>query len=321
MTDLDNPLAFVANVPVVVALYSSGAIISQCTSDYRIASRCRSGVISNRMAEHGPPLQMLACMTHDYLLCFSTCGYMHLKPVHELSNREPFYFDDGILSQNTSTGFGRICVLAAIPDFVQECFVVMVTSSGHIKRIAADDLRNTGRRALRVIRHEESSHLAGVAVTRGNHTIALATRNGKILRFRENQIPFMGRHARGVRGIKLQDDDQVVSLLSCESATVSLLATTHSGYCKSCPLSAFPSHRRGTRGVKIFGGRRSDSLSSAALITSTDKVLYAVSSNQLMVRWSIEIPEGSRRAQGRKLDQLGAENYIECAGLIPESYR
>ena len=161
---------------------------------------------------------------------------------------------------------------------------------------------------------DEGDFLVGVALTGGKHDVMLFSDAGKAVRFREGDVRPMGRVSRGVRGMRLAEGQRVISMLTAEDESASVLTATENGYGKRTPISDYPRHGRGTQGViGIDASDRNGRLVAATLVSAADEVMLITTGGVLIRTRVDEIREMSRATQGVTLIKLGKEEKL--AGL------
>jgi DNA gyrase subunit A len=198
----------------------------------------------------------------------------------------------------------RINAVLPVRAYEEGNYVFMATSAGTVKKTPLTDFSRPLSRGIIAIDLHEDELLVGVAITDGKQDLMLFTSAGKAVRFSEGHVRAMGRTAHGVRGVWLDEGQQVVSLLVCEPGTV--LSVTEKGYGKRTPIEDFPAKGRGTKGViAISTSERNGAQVGAVLVTPGDEIMLITEGGTLVRTVVDQIPVVGRIAQGVKLISLG----------------
>ena len=178
------------------------------------------------------------------------------------------------------------------------------------------------KRGIIAVDLDEGDYLIGVAITDGQSQIMLCSDEGKAVRFDEDEVRAMGRGARGVRGMRLGEGAQVISLMVVASDELFVLTATENGYGKRTLVSEYRHSGRGTQGViAIDTSERNGKLVAATLVEAKDQVML-ITTGSVLIRTSVEeIRETGRAAQGVRLINLdegeklaGLEKVVETEG-------
>ena len=159
----------------------------------------------------------------------------------------------------------------------------------------------------------------GSAITNGNDEILLASSAGKLIRFSEKKVRPMGRTARGVRGMRIKKDQQIISLMVANNEK-EILCVSENGFGKKTSVDDFPTHNRGGQGViSIKTSERNGLMVASTLVDNNDGIML-ISDKGTMIRTSAEqIPTISRNTQGVKIiTPKEGEKILECVRIDPE---
>jgi DNA gyrase subunit A len=168
-----------------------------------------------------------------------------------------------------------------------------------VKKTPLVDFSRPMKRGIIAINLDEGDFLIGVALTDGKHDVMLFSDGGKAVRFDENDVRATGRASRGVRGMKLADKNQVISLLVAEDEQQSVLTATENGFGKRSPIAEYTRHGRGTQGmIAIKTSERNGKVVAATLVNVEDEIMLIGSSGVLIRTRVSEIREMGRTTQG-----------------------
>ncbi|MYC97384.1 MAG: DNA gyrase subunit A [Caldilineaceae bacterium SB0661_bin_32] len=292
---------------VWVALGANGALRRQDFTGIN-----RAGL---RQAAQNAAAALLTANTRDQLFIFSASGRCYRLGVHELPQEGRRHLAD-------LTDFSRrntIASMLALPQSATEGFLFLVTRQGAVKRIALADFTQAALTALNVISVNGKDRLACALVTPGNGEIMLITRMGRSIRFPEEKVRAMGTAARGVAGINLKRDDEVIAALPV-APDGDLLTVTSAGYVKRTPINEFNLQGRGGGGIIAHKlDARTGDLVGAAMLTPEHAFAAFVTEKGVAKPLGLEdIPSSGRSALGsRKVDLAGSDAVAAVQAVSP----
>jgi len=299
---------------VVVTLSHSGYIKSQPLADYRAQKRGGRGKQATATKEDDFIDNLFIANTHDYILCFSSLGRLYWIKVYTVPQGTRTSRGKPIVNLVPLQDGEKINAILPVKVFDDDHFVFMATASGTVKKTPLSDFSRPRASGIFAVDLDEGDYLIGVALTDGKHDIMLFSNAGKAVRFSEADVRPMGRNARGVRGMRLGPDQQVISLLVVEDETQSVLTATENGYGKRTPVLEYTRHGRGTQGmIAIQTTERNGAVVAASLVRPEDEVMLITTGGVLIRTRVDEIREMSRATQGVTLINLDAGEKL--AGL------
>ena len=299
---------------VVVTLSHSGYIKSQPLADYRAQKRGGRGKQATATKEDDFIDNLFIANTHDYILCFSSLGRLYWIKVYTVPQGTRTSRGKPIVNLVPLQDGEKINAILPVKVFDDDHFVFMATASGTVKKTPLSDFSRPRASGIFAVDLDEGDYLIGVALTDGKHDIMLFSNAGKAVRFSEVDVRPMGRNARGVRGMRLGPDQQVISLLVVEDETQSVLTATENGYGKRTPVLEYTRHGRGTQGmIAIQTTERNGAVVAASLVRPEDEVMLITTGGVLIRTRVDEIREMSRATQGVTLINLDAGEKL--AGL------
>jgi DNA gyrase subunit A len=198
--------------------------------------------------------------------------------------------------------------------FPEDHYVFMSTSLGTVKKTPLRDFSNPRKAGIIAVDLDEGDFLIGAALTDGEHDVMLFSDSGKAVRFDENDVRPMGRNARGVRGMNLDEGQRVIALLVAENEQQSVLTATENGYGKRTPITEYTRHGRGTKGmIAIQTSERNGRVVAATLVEPTDEIMLITTGGVLIRTRVAEIREMGRATQGVTL--IAVEDGTKLSGL------
>jgi DNA gyrase subunit A len=294
---------------VVVTLSHAGYAKSQPLSDYRAQRRGGRGKSATDVREEDFIDKLFIASTHDTILCFSSRGKVYWLKVYELPQAGRAARGKPIVNLLPLEADERINAVLPIREFSGDHYVFMATALGTVKKTPLVDFSRPRASGIIAIDLRDEDYLIDVAITDGTQDIMLFSNAGKVIRFREADVRAMGRTASGVRGIKLQSGQQVISLIIASDSPV--LTATENGYGKRTLAGDYPVYGRGGQGViAIQVTERNGAVVGAVPADDTDEVML-ISGGGTLVRTRVnEISVMGRNTQGVRLIALDAGEQL-----------
>ena len=304
----------IAPEDVVVTLSHTGYVKAQKLDEYRAQKRGGRGKQAAATKEDDFIDNLFIANTHDYILCFSNRGRVYWLKVYEVPQASRNSRGKPIVNMLPLEANEKINAVLPVSEFVEDKYVFFATADGTVKKTSLNDFSRPMKRGIIAINLDEDDHLIGVAVTDGKHDVMLFSNGGKAVRFDENDVRPTGRASRGVRGMKLAAQQQVISLLVAENEQQSVLTATENGYGKRSPIVEYTRHGRGTQGmIAIKTSQRNGKVVAATLVNVDDEIMLIGTSGVLIRTRVKEIREMGRTAQGVTL--MNMEKGEKLAGL------
>jgi DNA gyrase subunit A len=295
---------------VVVTVSHEGYAKIQSVEIYQAQHRGGKGKSATNIKEEDFIEHLLLASTHDTILCFSNAGKVYWLKVYQLPQASRNARGKPLINLLPLAEGERINAILPMREYREDQYVFMATANGTVKKVALTEFsrpRSTGIIALELA---ENDRLVGVLLTDGNHEVMLFTNAGKVIRFAEKSVRHMGRTARGVRGVKLQAGQHVISLVVIGSQGDILTATAY-GYGKRTAIDEYRATGRGGQGViSIQVNERNGDVIGAIQADSSDEVML-ISNKGTLVRVPVsEISLIGRNTQGVRLIQLNNEELL-----------
>ncbi len=304
---------------LVVTISNTGYIKAQALDEYRAQRRGGRGKQAMTAKEDDFIEQMFVANTHDNILCFSSRGQVYWLKVYEVPQGSRVSKGKPIVNLFPLMPGEKINATLVVKDFVDDKFIFMATSKGTVKKTPLSDFSNPRKNGIIAIKLDNGDYLIGAEITNGENDIVLVSNGGKAVWFDENGVRSMGRNARGVRGMKIPDENQALSLLIASSENESVLVATENGYGKRTVLSDFRKSGRGTQGVKaIQVSDRNGIVVAARLVGDSDEIMLITTGGVLIRTRVSEIRELGRATQGVTLINLTKDEKLSGLAKIVE---
>ena len=303
---------------MVVTLSHSGYIKSQPLNEYRAQKRGGRGKQATATKEDDWVDQLFIANTHDYILCFSNRGRLYWLKVWEVPQGSRGSRGRPIVNMFPLAEGEKITVVLPLTgekrSFPADHYVFMGTSMGTVKKTTLDEFSNPRKAGIIAVDLDEGDFLIGAALTDGQHDVMLFSDGGKAVRFDENDVRPMGRQARGVRGMMLEDGQNVIAMLVAEDEQQSVLTATENGYGKRTSITEYTRHGRGTKGmIAIQQSERNGKVVAATLVHADDEIMLITDKGVLVRTRVSEIRELGRATQGVTL--IGLDEGSKLSGL------
>ena len=308
----------IAPQDMVVTLSHTGYMKSQPLSEYRAQKRGGRGKQAAATKEDDWIEQLFIANTHDYMLCFSNRGRMYWLKVWEVPQGSRTSRGKPIVNMFPLQEGEKITVVLPLSGenstFPEDRYVFMATSLGTVKKTPLSDFSNPRKAGIIAVDLDDGDFLIGAALTDGKNDVMLFSDAGKAVRFDENDVRPMGRTARGVRGMNLEEGQLVIALLVAQNEQQSVLTATENGFGKRTPITEYTRHGRGTKGmIAIQTSERNGKVVAATLVDSTDEIMM-ITTGGVMIRTRVsEIREMGRATQGVTL--IAVEDGAKLSGL------
>jgi len=303
---------------MVVTMSHSGYIKSQPLGEYRAQKRGGRGKQATATKEDDWVDQLFVANTHDYILCFSNRGRLYWLKVWEVPQGSRGSRGRPIVNMFPLQEGEKITVVLPLTGekrtFPADHYVFMSTSMGTVKKTALDEFSNPRKAGIIAVDLDDGDYLIGAALTDGKHDVMLFSDGGKAVRFDENDVRPMGRNARGVRGMMLEDGQGVIAMLVAEDEQQSVLTATQNGYGKRTSITEYTRHGRGTKGmIAIQQSERNGKVVAATLVHADDEIMLITDKGVLVRTRVAEIRELGRATQGVTL--IGLDEGSKLSGL------
>ena len=317
ITESSGDLAMEDLIPreaMAVTLSFEGYAKAQPVSLYEAQRRGGRGKAATSLKEEDSVEKLVLANSHDHLLCFSNKGQVFLLKVYELpqagrnSRGRPI---NNLLPLGENE---KITALLPVTEFDDQHYIFMATAFGVVKKTVLSAFSRRRQAGIRAVDLDEGDQLIDAAITDGAREIMLFSEGGKAVRFNEANVRSMGRVSRGVRGIRLQAKQRVVSLIVITDPSVDIMTATEHGYGKRTAVAEYRLVGRGAQGVmSIQTTERNGQVVSAVAVQDTDEVMLITNGGVLVRTRIAEISRIGRNTQGVRLINLGSgEKLVSC---------
>ena len=323
---------------VVVTLSHEGYVKYQILSDYEAQRRGGKGKAATKMKEEDFIERLLVANTHDTILCFSDRGKLYWLKVYQLPLASRTARGRPIVNILPLESDERITAILPVREYADDKYIVMATASGTVKKTRLDAYSNQRANGIIALNLRDDDTLIGVDITDGNNDIMLFSDAGKVVRFNEKvrdsetgeikldpetgeqrwALKPIGRTGTGVRGMKLDGDQKVVSLIVPKNDGP-ILTITENGFGKRTDLAEYPAKSRATKGVvSIKVSERNGKVVGAVQVEELDEIML-ITDNGTLVRTRVnEVSVIGRNTQGVRLIRTAEDEHVVALQRIDE---
>jgi DNA gyrase subunit A len=323
---------------VVVTLSHEGYVKYQILSDYQAQRRGGKGKAATKMKEEDFIERLLIANTHDTILCFSDRGKLYWLKVYQLPLASRTARGRPIVNILPLDKDERITAILPVREYEEDKYIIMATASGTVKKTALTAYKNQRANGIIALNLRDDDTLIGVAITDGTNDIMLFSDAGKVVRFNEKRrdsetgeikidpetgleqwaLKPIGRTGTGVRGIKLEGEQKVVSLI-VPTNDGPIMTITENGYGKRTALDEYPAKSRATKGVvSIKVSERNGPVVGAVQVEEQDEIML-ITDNGTLVRTRVsEVSVIGRNTQGVRIIRTIEGEHVVALQRIDE---
>lgn len=303
----------------VVTISHGGYAKTQALSDYQAQRRGGTGKAATSVKDEDFVEHLLIASTHDTILCFTSAGKVYWLKVFQIPLAGRQSRGRPMINLLPLDEHERITSILPIREYDEDHFIFMATANGTVKKTPLTQFARPRSSGLRAIDLEEDNRLVGTAITNGNSDVMLFSSEGKAVRFNENDVRSMGRTSRGVRGIRLADDFEVISMvLPAEGGRV--LTVSENGYGKQTTVDEYATKGRAGKGmIAMQTSERNGKLIGAVQVFDGDEIML-ISDQGTLVRTRVdEVSISGRNTQGVRVIKTKPGEHIIGVQRIEEN--
>ena len=304
----------------VITVSHTGYIKRQKANVYTAQNRGGKGIIGMTTKEDDFVEDVIVANSHSILMFFTNMGRVYAKKAYRIPEAGRTAKGTNLVNIIELQENEHVTAIIPITEFAEGQYLTMITKRGVTKRTLLTDFEYQRRGGKIAINLDEDDELIFVRHTKGDESLIIATRNGQAVRFDENNVRSMGRTARGVKGITLDDDDYVVGVaLVDESKT--LLTVTESGMGKRTPFSDFRQMKhRGGKGVTCHNITEKTGKLASVITVDEDDDIMIITNEGTIIRTSVScVNVYSRTATGVILMRLAEGAYINNVARLDKT--
>lgn len=299
----------IAEEEVIVSISHAGYIKRNAVSLYRAQRRGGKGKIGMGIKEEDFVEDLFTASTHDSLLFFTDAGKVYWLKVHEIPEASRAAKGKALVNLLALSSHEKVTATLPVKEFRDDRYIVMGTKKGIIKKTELSAFSNPRQGGIIALGLESGDKLIGVQLTDGQREILLGTRQGMTIRFKEDEVRPMGRTAYGVKGITLEEGNEVIGMETITpDSTTSILTVTEGGYGKRTPVGEYRVQGRGGKGIISVKTTERNGLAVGFLQVRDDDEIMLMAAQGNVLRCKVDdIREIGRNTQGVRILELDGE--------------
>jgi DNA gyrase subunit A len=312
----------IAEEEVIVSISHAGYIKRNAVSLYRAQRRGGKGKIGMGIKDEDFVETLFTASTHDTLLFFTDAGKVYWLKVHEIPEAGRAAKGKAIVNLLALSSSEKVTATLPVKEFRDDRYVVMATRNGIIKKTELSAYSNPRQGGIIALGLEDGDKLIGVQLTDGQREILLGTRQGITIRFKEDEVRPMGRTAYGVKGITLEEGNEVIGMETITpDSTTSILTVTEGGYGKRTPVNEYRVQGRGGKGIISVKTTERNGLAVGFLqVREGDEIMLMAAQGKVLRCKVDDIREIGRNTQGvRILDLDGDDDRVVGVARLAEA--
>lgn len=303
---------------VLITITRGGYAKRMKTSEYRSQSRGGVGITGIKTKENDIVEHVISTSTHDFLLFFTNLGRVYKLKGYQIPEGNRTSKGIPLVNMINFQDGEHLAAVTNISDIAnQEQCIFFATKKGIIKRTSVSQFQNIRTNGINAINLTEGDELLQVEVTDGHREIILGASNGKAIRFNEETVREIGRSATGVRGMKLNEGDELVGMAVVRDDVKDILIVTEKGYGKRTDADEYRLQTRGGMGVKTLNITDKNGRLASLRAVNDDLDLIATTNKGVTIRMHCaDISQTGRAAQGVKLIRLRDDQHVSSIAIV-----
>ena len=299
----------IAEEEVIVSISHAGYIKRNAVSLYRAQRRGGKGKIGMGIKEEDFVEDLFTASTHGSLLFFTDAGKVFWLKVHEIPEAGRAAKGKALVNLLALSSNEKVTATLPVKEFRDDRYIVMGTKKGLIKKTELSAFSNPRQGGIIALGLESGDKLIGVQLTDGQREILLGTRQGMTIRFKEEEVRPMGRTAYGVKGITLEEGNEVIGMETITpDSTTSILTVTEGGYGKRTPVGEYRVQGRGGKGIISVKTTERNGLAIGFLqVRDGDEIMLMAAQGKVLRCKVDDIREIGRNTQGVRILDLDGE--------------
>ena len=307
----------IADEDLVVSVSRDRYVKTVPLDTYKRQGRGGRGVKGTNLKEGDIIEHLLTTTAHSYLLLFSNSGRVYRIKAHEIPKRDRTARGTAVVNVVPMRAEDGVAAVINTRDYESYRYLLIATKGGMVKKTLFREYDSSRKEGIIALNLKEGDEVVRVRPTSGRDDILLITKKGKAIRFAESSVRSMGRTATGVIGIKLDDDDEVVSCGVISDNAADLLLITEFGYGKRTKLAAFPLKGRAGKGVIAARLTHPRGPLVGACVVKPDDEIFLISDDGVVIRMgAAQISRQGRPTTGVRVMNLDSGARISAVALV-----
>ena len=305
---------------MVVTVSHSGYIKRNAVSLYRSQRRGGKGKTGMRPKEEDFVEKLFIASTHSYILVFTDQGKVYWLKVHEIPQGGRAARGKAIVNLLQLAPDERVMTILPVKEFVENKYIIAATKNGVVKKTELMAYANPRQGGIISMTIDDGDSLVATRITDGNMDVILASHHGKSIRFAESDVRPMGRTARGVRGMQLEGDDNIIGMeVVNDNTSATLVSVTENGYGKRTSLSEYRVQSRSGKGIiTIKTSDRNGNVVDIKLVTEEEDLMFITDRGKILRTRVGSLSIIGRNTQGVRLMVLEDDERIVAVANLAE---
>lgn len=299
----------------ILTLTEKGYMKRQTVDTYKAQNRGGRGILGMTRREEDVAKTMFSCSTHDYILIFTNKGKVFKLKGYEIPEASRTSKGMNVVNILPLENGEQISAMVKVPQEEERTYLCMVTRKGIIKRTELDQYKHIRKTGIIAINLDEDDELSWVDITDGKRNLVVATHDGMSICFKESDARLIGRTARGVKAIQLDEDDYVVGF-AVEREGYTLLTVSETGYGRKSEFSDYRVQSRGGKGLINYRTAQYGKVAMIAPVSDSNDVIM-ISSDGIIIRTHADqISTFQRPSKGVKVMKVNDGEKIATLSVV-----
>ncbi|MDO4504028.1 MAG: DNA gyrase subunit A [Clostridia bacterium] len=300
----------------VLTMTRYGYVKRQSLESYKTQRRGGRGISGLARRDEDVVSEMFVANTHDYILFFTNFGRVYRLKCYEIHEGSRTSKGTNIANLLPVVTEERVTSIIKVTEFEEDKFLIMITKNGVIKRTSLKSFDTARKGGLIALDLDEGDELSWVRLTDGTNEMIVATKKGKAIRFNETDVRAVGRSARGVRALRLKDDDAVVGMIIVRDDKL-VLTVSETGYGRLSSIEDYRIQSRGGQGVINYHTEKYGDVAALNSVSPEEDIIL-ISDNGIIIRIEADtVRQCARPSKGVKVMRLVGDSKVVAVACVP----
>ena len=300
----------------VLTMTRYGYVKRQSLESYKTQRRGGRGISGLARRDEDVVSEMFVANTHDYILFFTNFGRVYRLKCYEIHESSRTSKGMNIANLLPVVAEERVTSIIKVTEFEEDKFLIMITKNGVIKRTSLKSFDTARKGGLIALDLDEGDELSWVRLTDGTNEMIVATKKGKAIRFNETDVRAVGRSARGVRALRLKDDDAVVGMIIVRDDKL-VLTVSETGYGRLSSIEDYRIQSRGGQGVINYHTEKYGDVAALNSVSPEEDIIL-ISDNGIIIRIEADtVRQCARPSKGVKVMRLVGDSKVVAVACVP----
>lgn len=300
----------------VLTMTRYGYVKRQSLESYKTQRRGGRGISGLARRDEDVVSEMFVANTHDYILFFTNFGRVYRLKCYEIHEGSRTSKGTNIANLLPVVAEERVTSIIKVTEFEEDKFLIMITKNGVIKRTSLKSFDTARKGGLIALDLDEGDELSWVRLTDGTNEMIVATKKGKAIRFNETDVRAVGRSARGVRALRLKDDDAVVGMIIVRDDKL-VLTVSETGYGRLSSIEDYRIQSRGGQGVINYHTEKYGDVAALNSVSPEEDIIL-ISDNGIIIRIEADtVRQCARPSKGVKVMRLVGDSKVVAVACVP----